>query len=299
MTAMKSQSLSSREMTPVWQLAHGRKLALDRFRLMAILNATPDSFSDGGRFLDAQVAIDHAKRCLDQGAAIIDIGGESTRPGARRIDAAEQLRRVRPIIEGVASLGALISIDTTSSEVARAAIDAGAHVINDVSAGVEDPDMLPLAADSGAGLILMHRLRPPDSDSYSDQYAAPPKYDDVFADVKAWLMTRVEAAGDDGVLREQIVLDPGLGFGKTVDQNFELIARVSEWRSTGFPVLCGASRKSFVGRVTGVEEPADRVAGSVAIAVGQFLAGVRLFRVHDVEAHRQALAVAEKIGGRA
>ncbi len=286
-------------MTHVWQLAHGRELALDRFRLMAILNATPDSFSDGGRFLDARVAIDYAKRCLDEGAAIVDVGGESTRPGAQRVDAAEQLRRVLPIVEGVASLGgALISIDTTSSEVARAAIDAGAHIINDVSAGTEDPEVFPLAAGSGAGLILMHRLRPPDADSYSDQYAAPPKYDDVFADVKAWLMTRVEAARDDDVSREQIVLDPGLGFGKTVDQNFELIARVSEWRSTGFPVLCGASRKSFVGRVTGVEEPAGRVAGSIAIAVEQFLAGVRLFRVHDVEAHRQALAVAQEIGGR-
>lgn len=287
-------------MTHVWQLAHDRQLTLDQPRLMAIVNATPDSFSDGGEHLDPIAAIDYAKQCLDEGAAIVDVGGESTRPGALRIDAAEQRRRVLPIVQGVAALDeAIISVDTTRAAVARAAIDAGAHIINDVSAGMEDPEMFRLAADSGAGLILMHRLRPPDADSYSDQYAAPPRYDDVVAEVKAWLLDRARDAMAAGVNREQIVLDPGLGFGKTVEQNFEIIARVSEWRSMGFAILSAASRKSFVGRASGVEEPAARVAGSVAISVHQYLGGVRLFRVHDVAAHRQALDVVERIGGRA
>jgi len=287
-------------MTHVWHLAHDRQLTLDRARLMAIVNATPDSFSDGGEHLEPAAAIDYAKQCLADGAAIIDVGGESTRPGSQRIDASEQTRRTLPIIETLArDRDALISIDTTRAAVARAAIAAGAHIINDVSAGAEDSGIFPLAAESGAGLILMHRLRPPDADSYSDQYAAPPSYGDVLAEVKAWLLDRAAAAMSAGVSREQIVLDPGLGFGKTVEQNFEIISRVSEWRETGFPILCAASRKSFVGRATGVVEPAARVAGSVAIAVQQFLGGVRLFRVHDVRAHREALATVEQIGGRA
>lgn len=301
MTVAAAAPLSSRGMTHIWQLAHGRSLALDRYRLMAIVNATPDSFSDGGRFADASAAIEHAQRCIDDGATIIDIGGESTRPGAQRIDAAEQLRRVLPIVEGVAALPgeALISIDTTRSQVARAAIEAGAHIINDVSAGTEDPEVFDLAAKSGAGLILMHRLRPPDADSYSDQYASPPRYGDVLGEVKAWLRERVDAALAAGVQRGQIALDPGLGFGKTVEQNFELLARVSEWADTDLPILCGASRKSFIGRATGVEDPARRVMGSVAVAVQQYLHGVRLFRVHDVSAHREALDAAARLGGRA
>jgi len=164
---------------------------------------------------------------------------------------------------------------------------------------VEDPAMFRLTADSGAGLILMHRLRPPDEDSYSDQYASPPMYDDVVGEVKAWLLDRAAAAMESGVARAQIVLDPGLGFGKTVAQNFEIISRVAEWVDTGFPILSAASRKSFVGRATGVDDPAARVAGSLAITVQQFLAGVRLFRVHDVPAHCQALAMIERICGRA
>lgn len=267
---------------------------------MAIVNATPDSFSDGGEHLDPAAAIDYARQCLNDGATIIDVGGESTRPGAQRVDAAEQLRRVLPIVQGIAALNdAIISVDTTLADVARAAIDAGAHIINDVSAGTEDPAMFRLAADSGAGLILMHRLRPPEADSYSDQYAAPPKYNDVVAEIRAWLLDRAIAVMETGVARAQIVLDPGLGFGKTVEQNLEIISRVSEWLDLGFPILSAASRKSFVGRATGVDEPAARVVGSVAITIQQFLAGIRLFRVHDVPAHRQALAMMERICGRA
>lgn len=286
-------------MTRVWRLAHARELALDQPQLMAIVNATPDSFSDGGLHLDPQDAIAHAKRCVDEGAAIIDVGGESTRPGASRIDAAEQIRRVLPIVEGVACLeNVLISIDTTRAEVARAAIDAGAHIINDVSAGTEDQQMFGLAAESGAGLILMHRLRPPDADSYSDRYASEPRYGDVVAEVGAWLADRAEQAIEAGVSGQQIVIDPGLGFGKSVAQNFELIARVAELQDASFPLLSAASRKSFIGRAMGVEVPSARVSGSVAITIHQFLAGVRLFRVHDVRAHREALDVVRRIGGR-
>lgn len=292
--------LSSRVTPHIWLLAHGRSLALDRPRIMAIVNATPDSFSDGGRHPDPAAAVAYARQCLAQGADIIDVGGESTRPGAPRIDADEQIRRTLPIIETLArETEALLSIDTTLAPVARAAIEAGAHIINDVSAGLESPPIIHLAADSGAGLILMHRLRPPDADSYSDRYAHPPHYDDVAAEVRAWLLGRAEAALQVGVQRGQIVLDPGLGFGKTVEQNFALIAAVSEWRATGFPVLSAASRKSFIGRATGVEDPADRVHGSVAVSVAHCLAGLRLFRVHDVAAHRQALDAAAMITGSA
>ncbi len=286
-------------MTPhLWQLAHGRELPLDRARIMAVLNATPDSFSDGGQHFDPPAAIARARRCLAEGASIIDVGGESTRPGAQRVTAAEQIRRTLPVIEVLARDGeALLSIDTTRSEVARAAIDAGAHIINDVSAGAEDAEMFALAADSGAGLILMHRLHPPEADSYSDRYASPPRYGDVAEEVKAWLLARADAALAAGVRRGQIVLDPGLGFGKTVEQNFDLIAAVSEWHAIGYPVLSAASRKSFIGRVTGVEEPAARVFGSVAVSVAHFLGGLRLFRVHDVAAHREALDAAARIAG--
>ncbi len=281
-----------------WQLAHGRELPLDQPRIMAVLNATPDSFSDGGLHVDPPAAIARARRCIAEGASIIDVGGESTRPGAQRVAADEQIRRTLPIVEALARDGqALLSIDTTRATVARAAIDAGAHIINDVSAGLEDAEMLALAADTGAGLILMHRLHPPDADSYSDQYASPPRYDDVAEDVKSWLLERADAALAAGVRRGQIVLDPGLGFGKTVEQNFDLIAAVPEWHAIGYPVLSAASRKSFIGRATGVEEPAARVFGSVAVSVAHFLGGVRLFRVHDVAAHRQALAAAARIAG--
>ncbi len=292
--------LSSRVKDHVWQLAHGRTLVLERPRIMAIVNATPDSFSDGGLHLDPRAAVAHARRCIAEGACIIDVGGESTRPGAPRIDADEQVRRTLPIIETLAhETDALLSIDTTRFAVARAAIEAGAHIINDVSAGLEDPQMFALAAESGAGLILMHRLRPPDGDSYSDQYTHPPHYDGVAAEVKAWLLARAAAARQAGVQRGQIVLDPGLGFGKTVEQNFTLIAAVSEWHATGFPVLSAASRKSFIGRATGVEDPASRVHGSIAVSVAHCLAGLRLFRVHDVAAHRQALDAAAMIAGSA
>jgi dihydropteroate synthase len=187
-----------------------------------------------------------------------------------------------------------ISIDTTSAEVARAAVESGADVINDISAGTDDPGMLSLAAERRCGLILMHRLRRPRDESYSDQYREPPRYTDVVATVRDFLADRAAAATSAGIAREQIVIDPGLGFGKTVAQNLELIRRTPELLNLGFPVLSAVSRKSFVGKASGLQDsaPADRLPGSISLSVAHFIAGARLFRVHDVAALAQALRAA-------
>lgn len=287
-----------------WRLAHGRAIGLDRPRIIAILNATPDSFFDGGRLTDAAAARDAAVRAAGEGADALDLGGESTRPGASRVPADEQLRRILPALRAIR--GALpsmpISIDTTLVPVAAGAIEAGADAINDVSAGTEDPGMFALAARAGAGLVLMHRLRPPGEDSYSDRYASPPSYMDVVASVRSFLADRAAVAAREGVPKEGIVLDPGLGFGKSVEQNLELVRRTGELTVLGFPVLSAASRKSFVGRagMPGRETgPEDRLAATLGISVAHLAAGARLFRVHDVRAHAEALRAAwEVIRGR-
>jgi len=245
-------------------------------------------------------ALARAVQMHDEGAAIIDIGGESTRPGARRIDAREQISRVVPVIQAVArEADVLISIDTTLADVARAAIDAGAGIVNDVSAGREDERMIALIAESKVGYILMHRLHPPDSDSYSDRYADPPVYGDVVAEVAEFLRRRAADVTAGGVEHQRIVIDPGLGFGKTVGQNVELVARFAEILALGYPVLSAASRKSFIGRLTDVNEPSQRLAGTLAVSVAMLSAGARLFRVHDVAAHRQALDMAAALGAAA
>jgi dihydropteroate synthase len=259
---------------------------------MGIVNATPDSFSDGGLFPSTDALVGHALRLEEEGACIIDVGGESTRPGAEHVGEAEQIERTVPVIESLrACSNVLMSIDTTRSAVAAAAVDAGANIINDVSAGRDDERMLPLAADRACGLILMHRLVRPADDSYSTRYDKPPEYEDVVDDVRRFLHERCVAAEAAGNAHESIVVDPGLGFGKTVSQNYQLIHRTAELADCGCPVLGAASRKSFVGAASGVEEPRDRMIGSVAVSVIQYLAGVRLFRVHDVAAHREALGV--------
>jgi dihydropteroate synthase len=273
-----------------------RVLRLDQPRLMGIVNVTPDSFSDGGALATVGQAVDHALRMVDEGASIIDVGGESTRPGAERVAAPEQIRRAVPVIERLRTRSdVLISVDTTLAAVAKVALDAGADIINDVAAGREDERMLPLAAERGCGVILMHRRVAPQDDVYSDRYVEAPVYDDVVETVRRFLLERCEVAMAFGVQRSAIVIDPGLGFGKTVGQNYQLIARMSELVETGFPVLCSASRKSFVGVVSGTEEPRARIVGSTAVSVAGWLAGVRLLRVHDVAAHREALAVAAAI----
>lgn len=266
---------------------------------MAILNVTPDSFSDGGSYGDAGEAAGAGYRFADAGADIIDVGGESTRPGAERVGAGEQIRRVVPVVERLRAAlpeHVAISVDTTLSAVARAALDAGADAVNDVSAGTEDEEMFALVASRCAGLVVMHRLRPPPEDRYSDRYDEPPRYGDVVREVAGFLRDRAARAEEAGVARESICVDPGLGFGKTVDQNLELIARTGEIAALGYPVLSGISRKSFVGRVSGLGDgsPArSRVSGSVALSVVHRVNGASVFRVHDVGAHVEALRAAD------
>ncbi len=270
---------------------------------MGILNATPDSFSDGGRFVDVGAGVGQAELMAAQGADIIDVGGESTRPGAERVGAAEQIRRTEPLVREIrAALGdrVAISIDTTLAPVAEAALEAGATIVNDVSAGLEDPGILGLAAERGAGLVLMHRLRPPDTDRFSNAYARDerPEYDDVVREVGACLRDRIAAAEAAGVASAAIVADPGLGFGKTVEQNLELIRRTDELVAMlGRAVLSGVSRKSFVGVASGLgdgSEPGERLAGTIGLSVAHVLRGASVLRVHDVGPVREAVLAATR-----
>ena len=280
-----------------WRISAKRTLSLDQPRLIGVLNVTADSFSDGGAYGSVAEAVDHGRRMLEDDACVIDVGGESVRPGASRVGSQEQIDRTIPVIERLrAESDVPISIDTTRAAVAEAALEAGADIINDVAAGTEDEGIFELAARRGCGLVLMHRLRSPEADSYSDRYVEAPVYDDVVAAVRDFLLERCGVALERGVEPSSIVIDPGLGFGKTVEQNYRLIGGIGELVATGYPVLSAASRKSFLGSVTGVTRPRDRVAASVAISVAHWMAGVRLFRVHDVAAQRQALAVAAAIG---
>jgi dihydropteroate synthase len=273
-----------------------RVLSLEPFAIMGVLNATPDSFSDGGQFASVEHAVEFALEMIEQGASVIDVGGESTRPGAARVPADEQIRRVVPVIARLRTRSNVaISIDTTLAAVAEAALDAGADFVNDVSAGTEDGAMFRMLARRGAGIVLMHRLAPPGEDSYSDRYAKEPVYADVVRDVSAFLLARAEMAMAAGIARESIALDPGLGFGKNVVQNFELVARTSELAALGFPVVVGASRKSFLGAVTGRADPEQRIIGSVVAAVAAYGGGARIVRAHDVGAHREALLVAHAV----
>ncbi|MFI4855567.1 MAG: dihydropteroate synthase [Phycisphaerales bacterium JB065] len=280
-----------------WRIRDG-VIDLGSPRIMGILNITPNSFSDGGRYLDPASALDQARALVESGAHILDIGGESTRPGAERVDSTEQINRVIPVIESIRSAGLRtpISIDTTRVEVAQAAIEAGASIINDIAAGTESEGMLSLAAETGAGLVLMHRRMQKDAPGGTSTYPTTPDYPGgVVGVVREYLKDRAEAAIAAGVAQETIVLDPGLGFGKSVEQNYQLIARTGELMELGFPILSAASRKSFIGSATGVENPAKRVAGSLSVSVAHFRMGVRLFRVHDPLDHAQALAVAAAI----
>jgi dihydropteroate synthase len=277
-----------------WRASAQRVVALEPFALMGVLNATPDSFSDGGLHLDAGVARERALAMIEEGATIIDVGGESTRPGAARINADEQRRRIEPVIRAVRGADArvAITIDTTLAAVAAAALDCGADAVNDVSAGLEDEAMLPLIARRECGVVLMHRVLPPERDRFSHEHSAPLLQGDVVGAVGAWLLARANSALEFGVAREAIALDPGLGFGKTVEQNWELIARSGDLADFGFPVIIGASRKSFVGKVSGVVEPSGRVVGSVVAAVIAWSGGARIIRTHDVAATREGLMVA-------
>jgi dihydropteroate synthase len=262
-------------------------LATGRPRVMGIVNATPDSFSDGGRFLDLQAALAHARRLIDDGADILDVGGESTRPGAAPVAAAEEIERVVPLIAALrADSDIPISIDTMKPQVARAAVRAGASIWNDVTALRQAPDSLDVAAALGCDVVLMHMQGEPQT------MQAEPHYDDVVAEVAAFLAARAEAAMAAGVARERIWLDPGVGFGKhRLRHNLPLMAGLGRVVALGFPVLLGASRKSFIGALDG-EAPAEaRLGGSIAAALAGAAAGVAAVRVHDVRETVQALAV--------
>ncbi|MBX3409000.1 MAG: dihydropteroate synthase [Phycisphaeraceae bacterium] len=302
-----TDSQTSPRLASSWRLSDGIVLTPDRPRIVAILNVTPDSFADGGANLDPDRAAETAARAVGEGADMIDIGGESTRPGAATVSTGEQIRRVVPVIERLrrrAGFKAPISVDTTDAEVARAAIDAGANAVNDVSGG-EDPGMLPLVAHSGTGIVLMHRVHPPASDRYSDRYNTPPLSGDVCGTVSSSLREKMDAALRAGVAAERILLDPGLGFGKTVRQNLLLICQTHRLRELGRPLMSALSRKSFVGRVgLGREsDPSERLHATLALSVMHLREGAGFFRVHDVGPHRQALDAAcallgaEKDGG--
>jgi dihydropteroate synthase len=255
------------------------------YTIMGVVNVTPDSFSDGGRFLDPQAAIAQGERLAAEGAAILDIGGESTRPGSEGVTAEEELRRVLPVVEGLSSTGAQISIDTSKAEVAEAALDAGASYVNDVTAFRGDPALASLVAERAVDCCLMHMLGTPRT------MQDDPRYDDVVADVKAFLEQRLAFAVREGVPEQRVMLDPGIGFGKTVEHNLELLARLDEIAALGRPVVVGVSRKSFLGRITG-REPADRAVATAAANVLALERGASVFRVHDVPETADALAVA-------
>jgi dihydropteroate synthase len=258
-------------------------------KLMGVVNVTPDSFSDGGLYLDSNAAVAHGMELARDGAEILDVGGESTRPGAVEVDTAEELRRTEPVVAGLAGK-ATVSIDTSKLAVAEAALDAGASIVNDVTALRHDPEMAALCAERGAGVVLMHM--PGNPRTMQDD----PSYEDVVDEVKAFLTSRIEVAVAAGIGEERIWLDPGIGFGKTVGHNLELLRRLAELRELGRPLVIGTSRKSFIGRIDGSAVD-DRLGGSIASSVLAAAEGADVLRVHDVAETAQAMRVAEAILG--
>jgi len=282
---------------PVWRV-RGRDVRLDRPFVLGVVNVTPDSFSDGGRFATAADAVRHGVQLAEEGADGLDVGGESTRPqGARPVDAAEERRRVVPVIAALRERlpGTVISVDTVKAETAAAALDAGADVVNDVSGFRLDPALAALAAERGAGVVLMHsRGGVSDMATFAHaEYGA-----DVVEEVAAELGESVSRARAAGVRDEAVVLDPGIGFAKRSEHSLALLAALPRLARLGFPLLVGVSRKRFVGELSGVAEPAARLHGTVGANVAALARGARLFRVHDARAHREALDVAWAVLGR-
>lgn len=257
--------------------------------VMGVLNVTPDSFSDGGRFSGVAAAVNRVEQMVAEGADLIDIGGESTRPGAERVPAEEQIHRVAPVLEAARHLPTTFSIDTTRAEVARAALDEGAAIINDVSAGRDDPAIIDLAARLGCPIVLMHMLGEPATMQQN------PHYDDVVAEVRAFLAERAKFAEAAGVARDKILVDPGIGFGKTAAHNWQLMAATNQIVADGRPVLMGVSRKKFIGTLTGRDNPADRIFGTAAAVTQSVLAGASIVRVHDVAAMVDVVKVARAL----
>jgi dihydropteroate synthase len=273
----------------VWRAGDVELRCRDRTLIMGVLNVTPDSFSDGGRFLGERAAVDRGLAMADEGADIVDVGGESTRPGSDAVRVPEEIERIVPVIERLAAhLPVPISVDTRRAEVARSALDAGAVIVNDVSAG-RDPDMFEVVRDRGAGYVLMHMLGEPMT------MQEDPRYDDVVAEVSEYLRERIEAAGLAGIDTERVAVDPGIGFGKTVEHNLSLLRHVEAFAALDRPVVYGPSRKRFIGSLLGGADENERLEGTLGTVSWLAARGVHVVRVHDVlEVHR-ALTLVDAI----
>lgn len=260
----------------------------ERAHVMGIVNVTPDSFSDGGRYLDHGAAVEHGLALADEGADVIDVGAESTRPGASPVDAEEELRRVVPVVETLAAkAGVPVSVDTTKASVARAAIEAGASIVNDVSAATRDPSMLALCAETAAPIVLMHMRGEPRT------MQSEAHYRDVVGEILVYLEERADAARAAGISADRILVDPGFGFGKLVEHNLVLLRRLGEFRRLGYPVVAGTSRKTFIGRLLGDLPVEDRVEGTAATVALAIWNGASIVRVHDVRAMRRVVSIVE------
>ncbi len=264
-------------------------LTLDRPHLMGVVNVTPDSFSDGGDFLDASKAIEHGKSLIAEGADILDIGGESTRPGSEPISIEEECRRVLPVIEGLASESALISIDTRHADVMRAAIQAGARIVNDVTALTHDPESIKVCREEDVDIVLMHMQGDPKT--MQDN----PTYKDAALDILGYMGERMVALEAEGISRSKVAVDPGIGFGKNLEHNLRILSGIDAFHALGVPIVLGVSRKSFITKIDRDVPPKQRVAGSLAAAISGWDRGVQIFRVHDVGETRQALSVWQAI----
>jgi dihydropteroate synthase len=282
----RREACASGGMTELMRMAHEGRRTL----IMGILNVTPDSFSDGGRYLQRDAALRRAADMASAGADIIDVGGESTRPGARPVPADEELGRVLPVIEALAAQpGLVVSVDTRKAQVARAALEAGAAMVNDVSAMTADPEMASVVASYGAAICLMHMRGTPETMQHD------PRYGDVVGEVAAYLRERVEAAVASGIPRDRILVDPGFGFGKTLEQNLEMLRRLREFTALGCPVLVGTSRKSMLGALLGGVPPMDRTEGTAATVALAIANGASVVRVHDVREMWRVVMVADAV----
>jgi dihydropteroate synthase len=274
----------------VWRCGEHHIELGGRTIVMGVLNVTPDSFSDGGRFLEVDAAVQRALQLRAEGADIVDVGGESTRPGAASVPVEEELRRVVPVVERLHAEAPdlVVSVDTRTASVAGAAIDAGAAVVNDVAAG-RDPRMLETVASSGAGYVVMHMLGDPAT------MQTDPHYDDVVEQVRTFLDDRLRAADEAGIGRDRLCVDPGIGFGKTVDHNLVLLRDIDRILDLGVPVLVGPSRKRFIGTLTGADDPTDRVEGTAAAVAWLAARGTHVVRVHDVKEMSRVVRVVDAI----
>ena len=265
----------------------GRELDFKRVRIMGVLNATPDSFSDGGEFFDLEAALDQIARMTEEGADVIDIGGESTRPGSSGVSEAEEIRRIIPILERMnMNVGPLVSVDTSKAEVARAALEAGVHVINDVT-GLRDPGMRAVIAESGAAAVAMHMRGEPRTMQENPEYA------DLIGELSRYLRESARQAEEDGIT--SVLVDPGVGFGKSWDHNLEILRRMGELRDLGHPLVVGVSRKSFIGAITGVVAAGERLIGSKVAEAFAVAGGADVIRTHDVGAAVEAVRMGEAV----